>query len=59
MKNYKKILLFIYCAIEICAIIFLIAELITPKVFFLLTMSMALMIGLYFMDKYKTQVSKK
>lgn len=53
MKTYKNILLASYVLIEILAIILFVSNKMSTTTFFLISMSMALMIGLYFMDRNK------
>lgn len=53
MKTYKNILFVIYLLIEIFTIILFATHNISSKLFILITLSMSLMIGLYFLDKNK------
>lgn len=55
MKSYKTFLLVIYIAIETLAILLFIFEEINSTTFFLLSLSMTLMVGLYFYDKNKVE----
>lgn len=53
MKTFKNILLFTYIIIELLAIVLFILKEISAKTFFLIAISMSLMIGLYFYNKNK------
>ena len=53
MKIFKTILLLVYIIIEILATIFYLNKEMSAKVFFLIAVSMSMVIGLYFLDKHK------
>jgi hypothetical protein len=57
MKKFKNFLLFTYFIIEILAIVFYINKEINSKVLILISISMSLMIGLYFYNR--SQLSEK
>jgi ABC-type multidrug transport system permease subunit len=57
MKKFKIFLLFTYFIIEILAIVFYINKEINSKVLILISISMSLMIGLYFYNR--SQLSEK
>ena len=57
MKKFKNFLLFTYFIIEILAIVFYINKEINSKVLILISISMSLMIGLYFYNR--SQLNKK
>jgi ABC-type multidrug transport system permease subunit len=57
MKKFKHFLLFTYFIIEILAIIFYTNKEINSKVFILISISMSIMIGLYFYNR--NQLSEK
>ena len=51
MKIYKNVLLVLYIAMEILALVLFLKGQISGSSFFLIAMSMSLMIGLYFLDR--------
>lgn len=53
MKIFKNILLGTYVLIEILAIVLFVSNKMSATSFFLISTSMSLMIGLYFMDRNK------
>lgn len=55
MKPFKNVLLAIYIIIEMLAIIFFLIKEISAITFVLLTISMSLMIALFFMDRNKAK----
>ena len=55
MKKYKQVLLVTYILIELLAIIFFLMKEINGTTFILLSLSMSLMIALFFWNRYKTK----
>ena len=51
MKIYKNVLLVLYIAMEMLALVLFLKGQISGSSFFLIAMSMSLMIGLYFLDR--------
>jgi hypothetical protein len=59
MQTYKNVLLIIFIIIELLAVFLFVINELNEKAFFFIELSMALMIGLYFMDIQRTKKIKK
>ncbi len=59
MKTYKFILLLVFFSIELTAIVLFLLKEINSLVLTLISITMSMMIALYFMDRYKQIQNKR